>query len=91
MSRLVSTTEYIDILADLDGAYTLGEDVYLDLATMKVTNDGAVSVADIGVIGELQEAPTIPIDGLPDRMVIRLTVSDDLLDPIKRILNSQDV
>lgn len=92
MSRIVSTTQYETDTAELSAStYTLSESMYLDIDTMLATNNVANSITDIGVIGILEEAPDLSGSGTPDRMVIRLTASDSLLDPIKRILQSKDL
>lgn len=93
MSNLVSTTEYITVTDDLVGnIYTVAESLYLEILTLKATNNVANSVTDIGVIGTVQEDPDLSATGnAPPRMVIRLSVTDELLGAIKRTLNSSDL
>ncbi len=94
MSRLVSTTLYVTNTADLEnGGYTVGEDIFLDLATLRATNNSTDQLTGLAVVGVLVEAPDTSAlgAGIPPRMVLRLTVTSDLLDVVKRILNSTDL
>lgn len=94
MSYLIQTDQnhYIRAGADLVGGdYTLGESLYLTTDTMKVTNNVADALTNLGdsggVIGTLQEKPDI--NSSQDRMVIRLSEDEDLLAPIMRVLQAR--
>jgi len=91
MSRVISTTAYVTDTDSLVGEeYTIGESVYLNIEDLKVTNTVGDGVTDIGVIGEVVEAPVLTDDPLP-RMVVRLSVAAELLSPVKRLLQSVDL
>jgi len=74
-SLVWSTATYAT--SDLTGsAYTVGDALYLETDTLKLTNKAANGIADIGaagVIGTVLEAPDLDTAG--DRMVLRVTAS----------------
>ena len=94
MSRIIQTFQYIFVVDQLmNGEYAVGDSVYLEINTFKITNESSTAAGDIGPIGVVQEAPDLTAlpSSAPPRMVVRLTVPDSLLESIKRTLNSSDL